>query len=415
MERVLKKPTIEALYREADGTTPRSGCPTAANAANCQHDDCQHDDALVGDGFCHAHIEGFADEACGYDGGDCLLPVFDRNDFGDSDTNWLGLVFLSVECKSLYFNGETELAGYVGSRASFDGAEGSCAVCPGDHVFGGSPIRTASGDYVCDGAPEGTVDTGNSMLSGTGCAADHAAGGIGRDCAEGEVAIVVYPKFENQFPSATPAACVDPLASTRQGVTAQPTGVCGAVTELANKKKCEGTVAGAACTLNSARTDCAVTAGDANKCIFNPANGATPASCTGTTEGSCAQTTTTDCFDGTTAGCESDDSNDLGEFRDACAERYSEADCAAVDSDSDVGTADCKFTQTMVNTDGSKKVKCRYVPGTQYRLALSAGEGNEEVVYVQYITGRNIKRVQGVHLNPWASSYASPYRVYGVF
>ena len=69
-------------------------------------------------------------------------------------------------------------------------------------LFGGNPIRNADGDFVCDGAPEGTVDTANDFALGTDCNAK-----IGRDCLENEHAIHVYPNFGTPFPPVTPNQC----------------------------------------------------------------------------------------------------------------------------------------------------------------------------------------------------------------
>eukprot|EP01051_Picozoa_sp_SAG22_P002723 SAG22_NODE_124_length_18884_cov_34.149367_8_plen_398_part_00 len=306
MQRALKQPAIEAL------TSVTSGCPTVANGG-------AYADARVGDGFCDADIPGFAGPACGYDGGDCLIPLEDRQSWGDTDLGWTGLVFLSIECASLYFNGEIEMAGYVGSRTSFDAAGGSsCSVCPGDTLFGGQPNRNADGDFVCNSAPEGTVDTGIDVLSGTAC--NTSADGIGRDCLDGEVAIVVHPKYEAAFPPVTrQPACVDPLASARPGGAMSS---CGDVTgrDLATKKKCTKTVVGALCALKADGSACATENSSLlGDCTYAPAAGGSNASCTG-------------------------------------------------------------------ETDGSKQVKCSYIAGTPYRVALSSGQGNEEVVYVQHAT-----------------------------
>ena len=192
-------------------------------------------------------------------------------------------MYLSVECERLYLNGDTELAGFAGSEASFAAADGACEICPGDEMFGGNPIRNANGEYVCDGSPEGTVDTSIDFAADVDCAATP----LGRDCLTNEVAIEVFPSYGTPFPAAHGNMCVDAHASGR----AVPITDCSSETSLANSRSCL-----------SVRF--------------------------GTDEDNC---------EGVTGAC----------------------------------------------TDG---LYCKFVPGNQYRVALSAGHANQELVYVQEAT-----------------------------
>ena len=65
----------------------------------------------------------------------------------------------------------------------------------------------------------------------------------------------------------------------------------------------------------------------------------------------CAQTTTVVCADVTTAGCKSDGE---GGFADACAGLTSQAECTAVNSDSNDVTADCSFGSISRSTGADK-------------------------------------------------------------
>ena len=89
---------------------------------------------------------------------------------------------------------------------------------------------------------------------------------------------------------------------------------------------------------------------DTTRCILCP-DGTTPMPRPGL-HSKCEQTTKIDCgdatTDATTAGCKAKDGEG---FEDACASLTTQTACAAVDSDSDLSTADCSFTNNECRDD----------------------------------------------------------------
>ena len=89
----------------------------------------------VGDGYCDvdSDILELVSPECGYDGGDCLIVDPDERRDGYPFTP---LVWISEECDQLFLQGESTIAGFIGSQDSFQAAQaaggGTCSVCPGD-------------------------------------------------------------------------------------------------------------------------------------------------------------------------------------------------------------------------------------------------------------------------------------------
>lgn len=306
--------------------------------------------ARTGCGNAPTHLQGdmrcdadFVDQKaispeCGYDGGDCLIA--DEEQRLDSN-GFVSLVWISEDCENLWLQGETSMAGFVGSPASFKAAQeastdGTCEVCPGDTLFGGAPIRNHRGDYVCDGAPEGTVDTSHDYVEGAGC----------KDEAERCEKSKCNPDFE-------------PFGTTTK------TSTCPALCEILwpNTWNAQCVPKVKDCSTNYTR-------GDVNTpsttcptgCVFTPAK--------------------------PRIGRECEENEKLFEVYPNYGTPFPQ-----------VSQATCKggphCDKVTTTTDGGQACRkagdppgdpCVYTPGTNYRIALSAGHANEEVVWVQQVS-----------------------------
>lgn len=290
----------------------------------------------VGDKWCDA--DGDFDEAvtaeCGYDGGDCLLVDTEQR---LDENGFIGLVWISEECNNLYFQGESTMVGFTGSPASFAAVQaasgGTCDVCPGDSLFGGQPIRNSDGDYVCDGAPEGTVDTSQDFFSAA-------------DCKEAPEICVVNPcaGYEQDDAATCPSGCS--VAGT-SGVDETCT---------ANVSDClTGYVPG---DFQAPSTSCPP------GCMFTPAIARLGRVCIQNEQAIQVYPNYGTPFPGVTP--------------DSCT---GGATCEAVTTLVDGGDV-CRSTSTWAVPNGP----CTFTKGTQYRLALSFGQANQEIVWVQAAT-----------------------------